>query len=98
MSSVRSPSAGSSATCGARASQAVAVVEAAGLRQEYVAPAYPWLATVLRRQVEALPQYAGPGRRRKAIAGARRATRRAVRLARSYRNNAPHALREHALV
>jgi len=68
-----------------------------GLRQEYVAPVPVWYATVLREQVEAWPPHDPRGRRR-----TRRQARLAVARARwwslSYRNNAPHALREAALL
>ena len=43
--------------------QAAAIVRRAGLRQEYVAPVLPWLATALRSQAEAVPPYQ-PRRRR----------------------------------
>jgi two-component system sensor kinase len=69
----------------------------AGLRQEYVAPLLPWYATVLREQVEAWPAHDASGRAQ-ALRRARGAARRARWWAVSYRNNAPHALREAALV
>lgn len=82
-----------------QASAAVAVLDKAwagvkesGLRQEYVMAVVPWLATAIRTQVEA----AGPGdadiddlRKRQ-----RRVAKQAVRISRSYKNNAPHSLRE----
>ena len=74
-----------------------AIVRRAGLRQEYVAPVAPWLATALRVCAERESVYA-PGRRRAAVRRADRAARRAARVARSYPNNRPHALRERALV
>jgi signal transduction histidine kinase/tetratricopeptide (TPR) repeat protein len=84
--------------------QAVAALERAdelivskGFRQEYVSPVLPWLATALRAQAEAVPIWA-PDRRRRLLKKAARAARRALRLARSYRNNLPHALRETALL
>ena len=72
------------------------VVREAGLRQEYVAPILPWLATALRVQAEELPTYAR--NRRRLLREARRTARRACRLSRSYRNNRPHALREHGML
>jgi diguanylate cyclase (GGDEF)-like protein/PAS domain S-box-containing protein len=81
----------------ARLEEAKAIVAAAGLRQEYVAPVLPWLATARRSQVEAADPH-DPGTRRRLLRNAARAARRADRLARSYRNNRPHALRERALV
>ncbi|MEA2193909.1 MAG: hypothetical protein QOG42_343, partial [Solirubrobacteraceae bacterium] len=74
-----------------------AYLRRSGLRQEYVAPLRPWLATALRMQAERASALA-PAQRRRMLRRARRAARRAVRLARSYRNNLPHALREAALL
>ncbi|MEX2621417.1 MAG: EAL domain-containing protein [Egibacteraceae bacterium] len=89
---------------GARPDEAVAVLEEArsllkarGLRQEYVAPVLPWLATARREQVLAT-QDVTPDSRRRLLREARRAARRARRMAHWYRNNLPHALRESALV
>jgi diguanylate cyclase (GGDEF)-like protein/PAS domain S-box-containing protein len=82
----------------ARFEEAAAIVAAAGLRQEYVAPVLPWLATGLRRQLEAMPAHAPRGLRRRRLRRAARVARRADRLSRWYRNNRPHALRERALV
>jgi diguanylate cyclase (GGDEF)-like protein/PAS domain S-box-containing protein len=73
------------------------LVKAAGLRQEYVAPVLPWLATALRGQVETLPPHAVT-QRAALLRRARRTAARAVRMARRYRNNLPHALREQGLV
>jgi len=75
---------------------AVGIVRGAGLRQEYVVPVYPWLATARRLQAEAVPTVA-VAERKKAVALAVKAADRAYRLARHYRNNLPHALREQAL-
>ena len=74
-----------------------AYLRRSGLRQEYVAPLRPWLATALRMQVERASGLV-PAQRRRLLRAARRAARRALRLARSYRNNLPHALRECALL
>jgi two-component system sensor kinase len=68
----------------------------AGLRNEYVAPILPWLATALREAAEATPAWA-PARRAALVRRADRAARRGLRTARRYRNNLPHALRECAL-
>ncbi len=85
-------------------SEAVAVLEAgaaivrrAGLRQAYVAPVFPWLATALRSQAEALSPFEAHQRRALLRRGGRVA-RRGCRMARHYRNNLPHALRERALL
>ncbi|MDQ6727774.1 MAG: PAS domain S-box protein, partial [Actinomycetota bacterium] len=86
-----------------RPAEAVAVLRRAhrkvtekGLKQEYVAPILPWLATALRVEAETAPAWSP--RRRRAIVEAGRAARRASRLSRSYRNNRPHALRERGLL
>ncbi|MHB1923649.1 MAG: ATP-binding protein [Acidimicrobiales bacterium] len=71
-------------------------VNTAGLRQEYVAPVLPWLATALRELYEAVP--ADDPARRALMRRRRKVTRHAHRLASSYRNNLPHALRELSLV
>ncbi len=77
--------------------KAAAIVKRAGLRQEYVAPVLPWLATALRSQAEAVSPYQ-PERRRALLRRAAATGRRGWRVARFFRNNAPHALRERALV
>jgi hypothetical protein len=68
-----------------------------GLRQEYVAPVPAWRVTVLRERASSWPEHDPHGRR----ALLRRAGRAAL-LARwwaaAYRNNAPHVLREQALL
>ena len=77
----------------ARLQEAADLVRRSGLRQEYVAPILPWLATALRQQIEQLPPFAATERRlllRRGLAAAGQGRR----LARSYRNNLPHALRE----
>ena len=72
-------------------------VQQAGVRNEYVAPIQPWLLTALRMQAEEAGPYR-PSERRAQLRRARRVGRRAHRLARAYRNNLPHVLRERALV
>jgi two-component system sensor kinase len=72
-------------------------VRKAGLRQEYVAPIAPWLATALRVLAGETSSLA-PRRRRAILREARRTSRRALRMARRYPNNLPHALRETGLV
>src|SRR3954454_3404953 len=72
-------------------------VRSAGVRNEYVAPILPWLLTALRIQAER----AGPYRladRRARLRRAARVGRKARRIARAYRNNLPHVLREQALL
>jgi len=74
-----------------------AYLRRSGLRQEYVAPVRVWLATALRLQLERTSAVA-PATRRRRGRRARRTARSARRLAWSYRNNMPHALRESALL
>jgi len=74
-----------------------AYLDRSGLRQEYVAPVRPWLVTALRLQLERTSALA-PAERRGRLRRARKAARRARRLAASYANNLPHALRESALI
>lgn len=71
------------------------VAEAAGVRNTYVLPLLPWLATACREDAETNPQYTSRERdamRRRARAAAATATRRARR----FQNDLPHALREAA--
>ncbi|MCW2586847.1 MAG: hypothetical protein JWN55_2363, partial [Frankiales bacterium] len=81
----------------AHLAQAAATVRRAGLRQEYVAPVASWNATVSRLLAEATPAH-DPAARARGLRQAGRAVRRARRWAFSYRNNAPHALREAGLL
>jgi PAS domain S-box-containing protein len=76
--------------------EAASIVRSAGLRQEYVAPVQPWLATALRE----LAQSKAPwdlAERGAALRRGRRAVRSALFIAFCFRNNWPHALREAAL-
>ena len=76
---------------------ALRAVRRAGLRQEYVAVVPAWYATVLRELAETTPAH-DPRLRRERTRAAARAATTARRWALSYRNNAPHALREAGLV
>ncbi len=77
--------------------QALEWVRERGLRQEYVAPILPWLMTALRTGVESVPPW-GTARRAALLREAGVVSRPARRLARAYRNNLPHVLRETALL
>ncbi|MDC0714379.1 ATP-binding protein [Stigmatella sp. ncwal1] len=77
--------------------QASRVVENAHLRSEYVAPVPGLLATALRQHVESLSAFS-PQRRVTLLRYAGQVARHAHKLARTYRNNLPHALRERALL
>jgi PAS domain S-box-containing protein len=72
------------------------IVRKAGLRQEYVAPVLPWLATALRVKAERISAHSAVSRKqmRQAVTTAFRASL----VARSFRNNLPHALREQGLI
>jgi two-component system sensor kinase len=72
-------------------------VRRAGVRNAWVSPVLPWLATALRRTVEAGTEIT-PGARRVLLRRAMLAARRATRQARHFRNELPHALRESALL
>lgn len=69
----------------------------AGIRNEYVVAARPWLATALRLQAEETSPL-DPRGRKTLLRKARHAARKAHRIARLYRNSLPHALRERALL
>jgi two-component system sensor kinase len=73
------------------------IIADAGLRQEYVAPVKPWLATALRTQIESTDAHE-PHTRQRLLRRLAKASRQADRLSRSYRNNRPHALRERGYV
>jgi PAS domain S-box-containing protein len=76
---------------------AQAQVSRAGIRNAWVAPLLPWLATTLRQQVEK-NSFLTRGRRRNLWRRAWAAARQGRRLARRFQNELPHALREIALL
>jgi tetratricopeptide (TPR) repeat protein len=63
----------------------------------WVSPILPWLATVHRLQCQRSTDLI-PQRRRKLLRNARRATRRALAVARKFQTDLPHALRECGLI
>ncbi|MGE6758477.1 ATP-binding protein [Corallococcus interemptor] len=73
------------------------VVEDAHLRQEYVAPITPWLATARRRLAQQASPL-NPKERDRLLKEADGVAKRAHAVARTYRNNLPHALRERGLM
>ncbi|HMC90376.1 MAG TPA: GAF domain-containing protein, partial [Gemmataceae bacterium] len=73
------------------------LIKKAGIKNAWVSPLLPWLATALRRQIEETTDLI-PARRRALARRACKVARRAVDLARSFQNDLPHALREHALL
>jgi signal transduction histidine kinase/tetratricopeptide (TPR) repeat protein len=79
-------------------SRAYEMVRAKGLRQEYVAPVLPWLATALRTELSDPDLAYSSARRAALLRRAATIAHRGLRLARGYPNNLPHALRECALI
>jgi diguanylate cyclase (GGDEF)-like protein/PAS domain S-box-containing protein len=77
--------------------KATATIRRAGLRQEYVAPVACWNATVARLLTEQAPAH-DPSVRARMLRRTAKKVRRARFWAFSYRNNAPHALRESGLL
>lgn len=69
----------------------------AGIKNTYVIPCLPWLATALRREAERLCP-TNPAESRRLLRQARRAARHGWRLARTFRNDLPHCLRELGLI
>jgi len=68
-----------------------------GMKNAWVAPLWPWLATARRQAAETATDLT-PGRRRRLWRSAAAAARRELPLARKFQNELPHALRENALV
>ncbi|MBI2266850.1 MAG: SpoIIE family protein phosphatase [Armatimonadetes bacterium] len=64
---------------------------------EYNAPIFAWMATALREEMERTSPLA-PKRRKALFREARNVAGKALRIARQYQNNLPHALRESALL
>ncbi len=69
------------------------LVESAGLKNAYVLPLRSWLASALRRQFEKSPD-SSSAHRSPLLKRASKTARQAVRTARSFQNDLPHALRE----
>ena len=70
---------------------------AAGVRNAWVFPLLPWLASALRRQVEMVSNWS-PESRITLLKRTNKAAKRALRVARKFQNELPHALREAGLV
>ena len=77
--------------------QAQRQIARAGVKNAWVAPVLPWLATALRKLAEEASSRF-PKRRRALIRKALTTARQAVRLTRKFQNDYPHALREYALI
>jgi two-component system sensor kinase len=73
------------------------LVRNAGVKNAWVAPLLPWLATARRRQAELTPDQT-PWRRRALLRRARSAARQGLRVARKFQNELPHAMREAGLL
>ncbi|HTQ40887.1 MAG TPA: response regulator [Pirellulales bacterium] len=80
-----------------RIEQAMEVVEAAGVRNAYTLPYWPWLATVLRLQALKL-EHLTSQRRHELLQHAETAARRAIRQRWLCKNDLPHAYRELGLI
>ncbi len=68
-----------------------------GFQSEYIAPIFPWYATALRHEIDKVKQRYASQETKILIREFDRATHVAVKMARKYRNNLPHALRERAV-
>jgi two-component system sensor kinase len=87
-----------------RAEEAVTVLanahqyaENAGVNNAWTQPVLPWLATALRRQAEKTSNWT-PERRTQLLKRAAKIARKALRIARTFQNDLPHALREAGLI
>jgi two-component system sensor kinase len=68
-----------------------------GIKNTYVIPCLPWLATALRSEAERIRD-SDAAENKRLLRKARTAARRGLRLARKFQNDLPHALRENGLV
>ncbi len=73
------------------------ILRETGVPMDFFVPIPVWLASALRAEAARAPAHA-PRRRRELLRRAARAARRGLKLARKFRNNLPHALREAGLV
>ncbi|MDA1052332.1 MAG: DUF2791 family P-loop domain-containing protein [Planctomycetota bacterium] len=73
------------------------LAETAGLKNAYVLPHRPWLASALRRQAEKTSSEDAQ-RRTAILKRADKVARKAVHVARKFQNELPHALREAGLI
>lgn len=89
--------AGKPAEAAAVLDQAWQQIRQAGVKNAWVAPVLPWLATALRQQAEQTSALT-PLLRGALIRRGLHAARRALGVSRTFRNELPHALRELALL
>ncbi|MBI2804954.1 MAG: protein kinase [Planctomycetes bacterium] len=73
------------------------IAAGADIKNTYVAPILPWLATALRRQAEQMPDVHS-GDRVALLKRAGKIAGQALRTARAFQNDLPHALRERGLI
>ncbi len=71
------------------------LAERAGVKSAWTVPLRPWLASALRRQVEKALDSTG---QRALLKRARKVVNKAVKVARTFQNDLPHALREAGLI
>ncbi|HWC90105.1 MAG TPA: response regulator [Pirellulales bacterium] len=76
---------------------AIQAARDAGVMNAYIAPALSWMATARRLLAERSSGYL-PERRRERLKSAKKAAKQALRKARSFQNDLPHALRERGLI
>jgi signal transduction histidine kinase/CheY-like chemotaxis protein/tetratricopeptide (TPR) repeat protein len=69
----------------------------AGVKNVYVYPHLPWLASALRRQAEKTSHWT-PGTRQALLKRASKVAWKALKVARTFQNDLPHALREAGLI
>jgi PAS domain S-box-containing protein len=77
--------------------QARQLIRASDVRNAWVSPVFPWLATALRRQLETLPDRT-PRQRRQLLGRLKGVIRQGLRVSRSFQNDLPHTLRENAFL
>lgn len=77
--------------------KAEVIIKEFGFRNEYTAPVPLLISTVLRIQAERAPSFSYKTRNI-LLSRAKKAARQGIRLAKRYRNNLPHALREMGLL
>ncbi|QEF96061.1 Sensory/regulatory protein RpfC [Stieleria maiorica] len=77
--------------------EAVQIAEDASVVNAYISPCYAWRTTALRRLLETEPARTKSMRRKK-LRELESAAKKALRLAKRYTNELPHALREYAAV
>ncbi len=71
------------------------LAESGGVKSAWTVPLRPWLASALRRQAEKSVDLSG---RKAILKRAWRVAKKAVRIARTFQNDLPHALREAGLI